>query len=53
MLAGMNTLQSQVFFECNIGNAAAAGPATAYNMDFFAWYDHIIVLENGLLSVKF
>ncbi len=52
MLSGMNTLSSQVFFECNIGNATGAGPTSAYTLDFYAWYDHILVLENGLLSVK-
>ncbi len=52
MLAGMNTLSSQVFFECNIGNTTGAGPTAAYTLDFYAWYDHILVLENGLLSVK-
>lgn len=50
LLCGMNTLSSQVFFECNIASTA---PSTTYTLDFFAWYDHILVLERGLLSVKF
>ena len=50
LLCGMNTLSSQVFFECNI---ASTGPSVAYTLDFYAWYDHILVLERGLLSVKF
>ena len=49
LLSGMNTLGSQVFFECNITTA----PGTTYNLDFFAYADVIFVLENGLLSVRF
>jgi hypothetical protein len=50
LLSGYNTLSSQIFFEANIN---ATGPTTAYTLHFFAWYDHILVLERGLLSVKF
>lgn len=50
LLSGMNTLSSQVFFEANI---ASTGPSAAYTLNFFAWYDHILVLERGILSVKF
>lgn len=49
LLSGMNTLSSQVFFECNIGTAVT----DAYTFTFFANYDHIMVLERGILSVKF
>ena len=51
MLSGMNTLSQQVFFECNIANMGAA----AYTLDFYANYDHILVLDpqTGLLSVKY
>lgn len=49
LLSGMNTLSSQIFFECNIGTALTTG----YNLSFFANYDHILVLERGILSVKF
>lgn len=49
LLSGMNTLSSQLFFECNIGTALTE----AYTLSFFANYDHILVLERGLLSVKF
>jgi hypothetical protein len=50
LISGMNTLASQIFFEANI---ATVGPTVAYTFDFFANYDHILVLQNGLLSVKF
>jgi hypothetical protein len=50
ILSGVNTLGSNVFFEADIGSTA---PATNYTLDFYALYDHILVLENGLLSVKF
>jgi hypothetical protein len=51
MLSGMNTLSQQVFFECNIANMGAA----SYKLDFYANYDHILVLDpqTGLLSVKY
>jgi hypothetical protein len=51
MLSGMNTLSQQVFFECNIANMGAA----SYTLDFYANYDHILVLDpqTGLLSVKY
>lgn len=48
LMSGMNTLSSQVFFEATISTA----PGAAYSLDFFAWYDHILVLERGILSVK-
>jgi hypothetical protein len=50
LLSGYNTLSSQVFFEANINST---GPTVGYTLHFFAWYDHILVLERGLLSVKF
>jgi hypothetical protein len=49
LLSGMNTLSSQIFFESTINTA----PATTYTLDFFAYYDHILVLDRGLLSVKY
>lgn len=48
LLSGMNTLSSQIFFETNIGTA----PAQTYTLNFFAYYDHILVLDRGILSVK-
>ena len=50
LLCGLNTLSSQLFFEANIN---ATGPAAAYSLNFFAWYDHILMIQNGLMSVKF
>jgi hypothetical protein len=49
LLSGMNTLGSQVFFECNINTA----PGGLYTLNFFAYADVIYVLENGLLSARF
>jgi len=48
LLSGMNTLSSQIFFEPTIGTA----PGSTYTFNFFAWYDHILVLDRGILSVK-
>jgi hypothetical protein len=51
ILSGVNTLNQQIFFE--FANTTAIG-ASSYTLDFFANYDHILVLdENGLLSIKF
>ena len=49
LLSGINTLWSQVFFECNINTA----PAVTYTIDLFAYADVIYVLENGLIGVRF
>jgi len=49
LLSGMNTLGSQIFFECNITTA----PGTTYTLDFYAYADVILVLENGLLSARY
>jgi hypothetical protein len=50
MLSGTNTLNMQIFHDFSIGTATNA----AYTVNYFAYYDHIIVLDpTGLLSVKF
>ena len=49
LLSGLNTLSSQVFFEATI----STDPATTFTLDFFGWYDHILVIENGIMSVRF
>ena len=49
LISGMNTLASQVFFECNFGVATAS----AFTLEFFANADIIFVLENGLLSARY
>jgi len=49
LLSGMNTLSSQIFFETTINTA----PGNTYNLDFFAWYDHIMVIDRGIISIKY
>jgi hypothetical protein len=49
LLSGMNTLSSQVFFEAQITTA----PTTDYTLDFYAWYDHIMVIDQGIISIKY
>jgi hypothetical protein len=50
MISGLNTLSAQTFLECNIGT----GPATAYVLNMYANYDHILVKDQGgILSVRF
>ena len=51
LLSGANTLSTQVFFEANMN--VTAGTASAYTLDFYAYFDQILVLENSILSVKF
>ena len=54
LLSGMNTLTSQIFFEANIGwGAAGLAPTAAFTIDYYANYDQIIVLENGIMSARF
>jgi len=50
LLSGYNTLSQQVFFEAQINTAIGA---TAYTLNFFACYDQILVIENGIMSVRF
>ena len=49
LISGMNTLSSQCFFEAQINTAVTGN----YTLDFYAQYDVIYVLENGLLSARF
>ena len=54
LLSGMNTLTSQIFFECNIGwGVAQQTPTVAFTLDYYANYDLILCLDNGILSAKF
>ena len=54
ILSGLSTLSSQTFFEATIGfGTTNQGPQCAYTLDFFANFDQILVLQNGLLSVRF
>ena len=50
ILSGLNCLGSQIFWEANLNSTATAA---AYTLDFFAYYDMILILSDGLLSVKF
>ena len=54
LLSGLNTLTSQIFFEANIGwGIASQAPTVAFTLDYYANYDLILVLDNGILSAKF
>ena len=54
LLSGMNTLTSQIFFEANIGwGIGGLTPTVAFTLDYYANYDQIIVLENGIMSARF
>jgi len=53
LLSGMNTLSSQVFFEAQITTPLTGGVATTYSLDFYAWYDHIMVIDQGIISIKY
>jgi hypothetical protein len=50
VLTGLNTLSANTFFQANIDTATS----TAYTLNFFACYDHILQLDpTGLFSVKY
>lgn len=54
LLSGMNTLTSQIFFEANVGwGAAAQSPTVPFTLDYYANFDCILVLQNGILSARF
>ena len=55
ILSGLSTMNSQVFFTGTVISGSTAGGATAYNFtcDFFAQYDMILMIENGIMSAKF
>ena len=50
ILSGINTLGSQVFFEFN---SNGTGTGQAYTLDFYGCFDQILILADGLLSIKF
>jgi hypothetical protein len=52
MLSGINCLGQQTFFEGAM-NSATTSLSTAYTIDFFANYDCIVELSDGILSAKF
>jgi hypothetical protein len=49
LISGLNTLASNIFFEYNCNT----GATSSYTLDFYANYDHILCLQDGLLSVRF
>jgi hypothetical protein len=49
LLSGYNTLSQQVFFEAQINTTTLA----AYTLNFFAGFDQILCIENGIMSVRF
>jgi hypothetical protein len=68
LLSGLNTLNSNIFFEANIGYApctaltgggaantfgAIAGPTQAFTVDFYADFDIIYVIQDGQLTARF
>ena len=54
LLSGMNTQSAQIFFEANIGwGAANLAPTVAFTLDYYANFDQILVLENGIMSARF
>ena len=54
LLSGMNTLTSQIFFEANCGwGSSNQTNQTTTVLDFYSWFDCIMVLENGILSARF
>jgi hypothetical protein len=52
MLSGINCLGQQTFFEGAM-NSSTTSLTTAYTFDFFANYDCIVELSDGILSAKF
>jgi len=68
LLSGFNSLNSNIFFECQIGVAPCTalggnglantygtlvGPTQNYTLDFFSNFDVIYVLSNGTLTARF
>jgi hypothetical protein len=55
ILSGISTLNTQIFFTGNINSGATAGGASGYNytVHFFANFDAILVIQDGIMSAKF
>lgn len=51
LLSGYNTLSQQIFFEAQINTPI--GSTYGYTLDFFSCFDQILVIENGIMSVRF
>lgn len=48
ILQGINTIGQNVFFDCTIDTT---GPTSAYTMSFFANFDVILIIENGIMRM--
>jgi hypothetical protein len=48
ILQGINTVGQNIFFDCNIN---ITGPTAAYILNFFANFDVILVIENGVMRM--
>jgi hypothetical protein len=68
LLSGLNTLNSNIFFEANLGFAATTaligngaantmgaitGPTASFTLDFFANFDIIYVIQDGQMTARF
>ena len=68
LLSGLNTLNSNIFFEANIGYASATvlagnggtntfgavtGPTASFTLDFYANFDVIYAIQDGIITARF
>jgi len=49
LLSGMNTLSTNIFFECEV----SSNGNDAMTLNFFAQYDALFVITDGIMSVRF
>ena len=49
LLCGANTLSSNLFFECNVSSSGN----DAMTLNFFAQYDLLLVIQDGIISSRF
>jgi hypothetical protein len=52
MVSGFNSLNCQIYFEGTINSNVPVGTAS-YVLDFYAQYDSIFAIENGLLTARY
>ena len=69
LLSGLNTLNSNIFFEANIGYASCTtltgngnpnvfvngvtGPTASFTLDFYANFDIIYAIQDGVITARF
>lgn len=55
ILSGLSTMNSQVFFTGTVISGQTCGGTNGYNYtaDFFAQFDMILVIQDGIMSAKF